>query len=185
MSQGQDWNTPGAPDYQPQPPTVPGYPQGGLPPAPAVAVPGMGMPVPMGMYYDEASGLTLPNGTELASHGRRIGAYFLAALLWIVTLFIGYAIWGLITWSDGRTPVQQVLGMRCWKPQEMANATWGTMFLRGVCQWILDGIALGGLISFVMFLVGRDRRTLYDHISTVVVLHDPNKVLEQSGTVQA
>ncbi len=92
-------------------------------------------------------------------------------------MFIGYAIWGLFTWKDGRTPVQQVLGMRCWKPQEMVNASWGTMLLRGVCQWVLDGIALGGLISFVMFLVGRDRRTLYDHISSVVVLHDPNEVL--------
>jgi uncharacterized RDD family membrane protein YckC len=59
----------------------------------------------------------------------------------------------------------------------MQTATWGTMFLRGLCQWILDGIALGGLISFVMFLVNKDRRTLYDHVGGVVVLHDPNKAL--------
>jgi uncharacterized RDD family membrane protein YckC len=180
MTQGQDqdWNTPASvPADQPEPPLVPGFPQAG-PPAPEMALAGVpGMAMPEGMYYDAASGLTLPNGTELASHGRRVGAYFLAGLLWIVTLFIGYAIWGLITWKDGRTPVQQVLGMRCWKNEEMTSATWGTMFLRGVCQWILDGIALGGLISLVMFLVNKDRKTLYDHISTVVVLHDPNKTL--------
>jgi uncharacterized RDD family membrane protein YckC len=177
MSQGQDWNAPGAvPEYQP--PAGQAYPQGGMMPAPGYVMPGMPvMPTPPGMYYDAASGLTLPNGTQLASPGLRIGAYFLAGLLWIITLFIGYAIWGLITWGDGRTPTQQVLGMRCWKPQTGTNATWGTMFLRGLSMAVIDEIAFGGLVSFVMFLVNRDRRTLYDHISGVVVLHDPNKVL--------
>lgn len=48
------------------------------------------------MYFDQASGLTLPQGVQLATPGRRIGAYFLAIPLAIVTLGIGYAIWGLI-----------------------------------------------------------------------------------------
>jgi uncharacterized RDD family membrane protein YckC len=133
--------------------------------------------VPPGLYFDPASGLTIPQGTEVASVGYRIGAYFLAGLLWFVTLFIGYAIWGLISWANGQTPVQQVLGLRCWNVQQGTTATWGTMFLRGLCQWLLDGIAFGGLVSFVMMLANKDRRTLYDHISSVVVLHDPNKVL--------
>src|SRR5689334_20917821 len=108
QGQGQDWNGAGGgtPGYQEQHPPAPaypqGYPSGGAAPVPAFGT--AGMAVPAGMYYDAESGLTLPNGTELASHGRRIGAYFLAGLLWIVTLFIGYAIWGLITWKDGRTP---------------------------------------------------------------------------------
>ena len=54
----------------------------------------------------------LPEGTELASVGRRIGAYFLAIPLWIVTLGIGYIVWGLIAWGNGQTPALQVLGMR-------------------------------------------------------------------------
>ena len=33
-------------------------------------------------------------GTQLASPGRRIGAFFLTIPLAIVTLFIGYIIWG-------------------------------------------------------------------------------------------
>lgn len=171
MSQGQDRNAPGAtPAYQ-QPPASQGYPQGGMTPAPGYGIPAMS--VPQGMYYDAASGLTLPIGTQLASRGRRIGAYFLAGLLWTVTLVIGYAIWGLITWGDGRTPTQQLLGMRCWKPQTGTTATWGTMFLRGLSMAVLDSVAFGGLVSFVMFLVNRDRRTLYDHIAGVVVLHEP------------
>jgi hypothetical protein len=42
---------------------------------------------------------------------------------------------------------------------------------------VIDYIALGGLVSFVMMLVNKDRRTLYDHISGIVLLQDPNKVL--------
>ena len=143
----------------------PTYPQLGVAQAPA------------GLYIDPATGLMLPQGTAIASVGYRIGAYFLAALLWTVTLFIGYAIWGLISWANGQTPVQQVLGMRCWNVQEQRTASWGTMCLRGLCQWLLDEIAFGGLVSFVMMLANKDRRTLYDHISSVVVLRDPNKVL--------
>jgi len=193
MSQVPGWNAPG--DGQAFPPPQYGqgnqqaeYQQGnpqaqygqGNPQAMMASTPAYGMPgmsVPSGMYYDPESALTLPNGTTLASPGLRIGAYFLAGLLWIVTLFIGYLIWGAITWRDGRTPTQQLLGMRCWKPQTRTTATWGTMLLRGLSMAVIDGIAFGGLVSFVMFLVNKDRRTLYDHISGVVVLHDPNKVL--------
>jgi uncharacterized RDD family membrane protein YckC len=147
-------------------------------PAPGFAASGMGiLIVPADMHYDRASGLTLPDGTALAGRGRRISAFFLAAALCAVTLLVGYAAWGLITWRDGRTPAQQLLGLRCWDTQAMTTATPGTMFLRGLCQVIVDGLALLGLVSLVMFLTGKDRRTLADHVSSVVVLHDRNNVL--------
>src|SRR5947208_2078900 len=72
---------------------------------------------PTGTYADPTSGLMLPDGLELASIGRRIGAYFLAIPLMVVTLGIGYVIWGLVVWRNGQTPALQVLGMRCWRPQ--------------------------------------------------------------------
>lgn len=193
MSQVPDWNTPG-----PAQPTQPtqygdqygqpqyGQPQYGQPQQygavnpQAMVTPGSyPMPgiVPPGMYFDQSSGLTLPNGTELASPGLRVAAYFLAAVLWTFTLFIGYFIWGAVTWGQGRTPTQQILSLRCWKLREQAPASWGSMLLRGLGMVILDYIAFGGLVSFVMFLVNKDRRTLYDHLSGIVVLHDPDKVL--------
>jgi hypothetical protein len=67
---------------------------------------------PAGMYFDQTSGLNLPVGVELATIGRRIGAFFLSFPLFIVTLGIGYAIWGLVVWGQGQTPALQVLGMR-------------------------------------------------------------------------
>ena len=142
---------------------------------------GYGVPAaPPGMYYDPESGLTLPQGVQLASHGRRIGAYFLAIPLAIVTLVIGYIIWGLIVWSRGQTPALQVLGMRCWRPETRRVPGFWRMALREIIGRIADGI-LGiftELTSFILFLATRERKALHDYVAGTVVLHDPNKVLD-------
>jgi uncharacterized RDD family membrane protein YckC len=137
--------------------------------------------VPPGFYYDQTSGLTLPQGTELASVGRRIGAYFLAIPLAIVTLGIGYLIWGLIVWGKGQSPALQVLGMRVYRYQEGRVASWGVMALREIVGRICEGILFGipGLIGFIMMLSSKERRALHDMIATTTVLYDPNKVLDQ------
>ena len=158
----------GYPSYEPAPPPAPGYGYGQG-----------GPPIPPGMHYDPASDLAMPNGTTLASHGRRIGAYFLAIPLSIVTLFIGYVIWGLIVWGRGQTPALQVLGMRCWKPDRGRRAEFGDMALREIVgRFIIEGIVpFAGLVSFIMFLAGRQRKAIHDYVGGTVVLHDPNKVL--------
>ena len=162
------------------PPPQPGY----IPPAPPVPAgygygqPG-GMIVPPGMYFDQASGLMLPQGVELASSGRRIGAYFLAIPLAIVTLGIGYVIWGLIVWANGQTPALQVLGMRCWRPEDGRVPGFWWMALREVVGRIAEGILsfITLLISLILMLTRPDRRSLHDLIAGTVVLYDPNKVL--------
>jgi hypothetical protein len=181
MSEGQNWNAPGAQAYQ-QAPAGAAYPQPGMAPAGAYGMQGaagmMAPQVPPGFYFDQLSGLVLPEGTTLAPVGRRIGAYFLGALLSVVTLGIGYMIWGLISWGSGQTPVQQVLSMQVWRPQEKVNATWGTMFLRGLAWVFLGIIPFAQIVSFFLFLSGREHRALHDSVASVVVLHDPNKVLK-------
>jgi uncharacterized RDD family membrane protein YckC len=198
----QGWNTPayGSPGPQTPPPGAPqpgyqapgyqappgyqqpadfqsgGYQQPGGYLQPAPPMPGY-QAAPGGLFLDPATGLTIPQGTQVASIGIRIGAFFLSGLLAIITLGIGYLIWGAITWANGQTPTQQVLGLRCWRMQENAVASWGQMFLWGLSRSVIDYIAFGGLVSFVMMLVNKDRRTLYDHISGIVILQDPNKVL--------
>lgn len=126
-----------------------------------------------------AAAIVLPAGVELASHGRRIGAYFLAIPLAIVTLGIGYVIWGLIAWSKGTSPALQVLGMKVYRQEERAVASFWQMVLRDVVgvivQSILSIITL--LVSFILFLTRPDRRTLPDLIASTVVIYDPNKVL--------
>ena len=131
------------------------------------------------MYFDNVSGLNLPQDTELASIGRRIGAYFLAIPLAIVTLVIGYVIWGLIIWGRGQTPTQQVLGMRTWYPEGSRNASWGRMALREIIGGFLTGVLgiITELVSLILFLTGKERKCLADHIASTVVLRDPSNVL--------
>ena len=182
------------PEYN-QPPPAQGYqpadqgysqapPNPGFTPAPPVpAAYGYGqdpaVAVPQGMYFDQVSGLALPEGTELASVGRRIGAYFLAIPLAIVTLGIGYIIWGLIIWGNGQTPAQQVLGMRCWRPETNRVPGFWYMALREIVGGIVTGILgfITEITSFVLFVTGREHKAIHDYIAGTVVLYDPNKVL--------
>jgi uncharacterized RDD family membrane protein YckC len=179
-----DMHQPLPADAPPPPPVGPPPQPGYLPPAPPVPAgygygqPG-GMVAPPGMYFDQTSGLMLPQGVELASSGRRIGAWFLAIPLAIVTLGIGYAIWGLIVWADGQTPALQVLGMRCWRPEDGRVPGFWWMALREVVGRIAEGILsfITLLISLILMLTRPDRRSLHDLIAGTVVLYDPNKVL--------
>jgi uncharacterized RDD family membrane protein YckC len=162
-----------------QPP--PRFPQ--APPVPAgygYGQPG-GQPVPAGMYLDQESGLMLPQGTVLANPGRRIGAFFLTIPLVIITLGIGYIVWGLIVWGNGQTPALQVLGMRCFRPETNRVAGFWWMALRETIGRIADGILsiVTELISLIFMLTRPDRKTLHDLVAGTVVLHDPNKVLAQ------
>ena len=158
----------------------PGAPAPPPPPPPAAYGSGpSGAAVPPGTYPDGTSGLLLPQGTELASVGRRIGAYFLAIPLAIVTLGIGYVIWGLVVWGRGQTPTYQVLGMRCWRPETTQVAGFWWMALREIVGRFVEGLLgpITGVISLILMLTGRERKTLHDMIAGTVVLRDPNKVL--------
>jgi uncharacterized RDD family membrane protein YckC len=135
--------------------------------------------VPQGSYLDEASGLLIPKGVTLAPVSRRVGAWFLAIPLAIVTLVIGYIIWGLIIWGRAQSPTYQVLGMRCWRPDNQRVATWWWMALREIVGRFVEGLlgVITLLISFILMLTTRERKCLHDHIAGTVVFRDPNKVL--------
>ena len=160
---------PPPPGFTAAPPVPAGYGYGQYPAA----------AIPQGMYVDQMSGLLLPEDTELASVGRRIGAYFLAIPLAIVTLGIGYIIWGLIVWGNGQTPALQVLGMRCWRPETNRVAGFWHMALREIVGRLAEVILgiITELTSFVLFVAGKEHKALHDWIAGTVVLHDPNKVL--------
>jgi uncharacterized RDD family membrane protein YckC len=172
----------GQPGYGQSPPAQPGYGPPAYPPSAGFQpVPPGGSGYPPAPAHDAYGdpGLGLPPGVELASRGRRVGAFFLAIPLSVVTLGIGYLIWGLVVWGKGTSPALQVLGMRCWKVDGRRPATWGTMALRDIVGGIVQGILsiITELISFFMFLSGDRRQTLPDKIGGTVVVYDPNKVL--------
>ncbi len=134
---------------------------------------------PRGIYYDPYSGLMLPEGVQLASIGRRIGAFFLAILLYVLTLGIGYVVWGLFVWGRGQTPALQVLGMRCWRPESQRVAGWWWMALREIVGGFIETCFsfVTVIISFIVMATGRERKCIHDYIAGTVVLDDPNKVL--------
>lgn len=138
-----------------------------------------GYGAPPGMHIDPASGLALPDGVELAPVGRRIGAYFLSLVLLIVTLVIGYVIWGLIMWGQGQTPALQVLGMRCWRPETGRVAGWGWMALREIVGRFIEGVLFPftAIVSLILMVSGKEHKCLHDLVAGTVVLRDPNKVL--------
>jgi uncharacterized RDD family membrane protein YckC len=146
---------------------------------PPAAPPYVPMAAGQGFHLDPASGLELPDGVELASIGRRIGAYFLAIALAIVTLGIGYVIWGLVLWGRGTTPALKVLGMQCWRPDTKQVPGFWRMVLRDVVGRIAEGILsiITLLVSFILFVTGKERKSLHDIIGGTVVLYDPQGTL--------
>jgi RDD family protein len=184
-AQGGD---PGAPPEQGSysaPPPQGGYPappQGGYTPAPPPAE-GYGTApggyAPPGTYFDQDSGLSLPNGTKLSSPGKRIGAYLLELVLFVVTLVIGYIVWMFIAWTKGQTPAKQVLHMRVYRPQQGQVAGFGIMALRQIIGGFVEGILslLTELVSFIMMVASKEHRAIHDHIAGTVVIDDPDDLL--------
>ena len=121
------------------------------------------------MYSDRKSGPVLPEEARPVSVGRVVAAYALAVLLFIVTLGVGYLAWSVVTWGQGQTPAQRVLGLRCWRPETGHVANRGQMALRQ-----LTGLALNGqlLIGVFVLLSGINEVSLGDVFARTVVMRD-------------
>ena len=135
-------------------------------------------PVPPGMYFDPGSGVVLPEGVQLASRGRLAAAFCLAIALFAVTLGVGYIIWGVVSWGQGRTPAQRLLRLRCWRPETRRVAGREEMAVRQVL-----GLAFAGqlLIGVWLVLFTRAHMSLGDFLAGTVVVYDPDGVLPGPG----
>lgn len=126
------------------------------------------------MYFDPASKLALPQGVRLASRARVAASLLLGLLLFGVTLGIGYVTWSFFAWSQGRTPAQRILSLRCWLPESRRVAERDDMGVRQVLGFFL----CSGLIwGFFVWLVSNSQRSAGDLLASTVVLHDPDRVL--------
>ncbi len=127
---------------------------------------------PMAAYSGVSA---VPGAITPVGNGRRFLAYLLEVLLAVVTLFIGWIIWSLVVWGDGKTPAKQVMGMRCVKSDTGQPATWGTMFLREIVgKGVLGAITFSvtTVVSVFMILFGSERRGVWDHVAGTVVVDD-------------
>jgi uncharacterized RDD family membrane protein YckC len=113
---------------------------------------------------------TVPVGGQPADNGQVVAAYLLGVLLFIVTLGVGYLAWSVVTWGEGQTPAQRIVGLRCWDPATGRTASRGRMALRQ-----LTGVALNGqlLIGVFIMLSGMSAVSVGDVLLGTVVLRDP------------
>jgi uncharacterized RDD family membrane protein YckC len=135
--------------------------------------------MPPAPVYGLTADRGLPPGTELASVGRRIGAFFLRFPLIIVTLGVGYLVWGVVTWTRGTTPALQVLGCKLWVPDQQQMPGFWRSVLRNLVGGIVEGVVFPiiAIVSFVLFLANDEHKALHDMIGGTLVVHDPDKVL--------
>lgn len=141
------------------------------PPVAAPPTPAFGPPMGYGTFQ-------LPPGVELAPTGRRVGAFFLMIPLYIVTLAVGYVIWGAVKWSSGTSPALSLLKMRVVDAETGQPVTWGGMFVRDFLGGIVQALfGVMYIVSFVMFLSGDRHQSIQDKVGKTVVVYDPNGVL--------
>ena len=130
-------------------------------------------PVPYSPPYPAA----YPAGPALVSAGGRLGAVLLDLLLMMVTLWIGWFVWAMITWSDGQTPAKKLLGHVVADVNTGAPFDWGRMALREFCikgllGWVLNAVTFGVYSLVDCFMVFGDRqRTLHDRLANSIVRH--------------
>jgi uncharacterized RDD family membrane protein YckC len=96
--------------------------------------------------------------------------------LFAVTLGVGYIIWAVVAWGQGRTPAQRLLRLRCWLPESRRVAGREDMAVRQVL-----GLAFAGqlLIGVWLVLFTRAHMSLGDFLAGTVVVHDPRATLDR------
>ncbi len=122
-----------------------------------------------------------PTGTvEMVTFNRRFwGDSLLEAVLFIVTLVIGWFIWLIFTARTGQTPAKRLLNVYILDTDTGAVATAGKVWFRDVLiKLILIPIAnaivgVAGLVDAVWVLFDRDRQALYDKMASSVVVYAP------------
>lgn len=121
----------------------------------------------------------LPEGVYLTSVGKRFGVYLLDAVLMMVTLGIGWLIWGAITASNGQTPARKILGVYQVSNRDGKPLSWAQMvFMRGIVGAFVMGAAIGitlGILAFMPFW-DRNNQTINDKVSGSIAVDDPNRV---------
>ena len=96
--------------------------------------------------------------------------------LFIATLGLGYLAWAVVTWDQGQTPAQRLLGLRCWRPDTSRVAGRKHTMPRQITGLFLNGeMMMGPLI----WLGSRSLNSVGDFFAGTRVLHDPNQRLHR------
>jgi RDD family len=127
--------------------------------------------------------MTLMAGNEPeASFGKRLEALALAPLLCVVTLGIGWMVWCVWEWRNGRTPSYRILKLHVVRMSDGEPIGLGRSIARsGICCLLLVPTILTCVVIGISFAFGasapdnlfRDpRRAPWDHFTRTKVTND-------------
>ena len=109
---------------------------------------------------------------EYASPIRRLMADILDALLFLLTLIIGYLIWWLIVLGRGQTPGKQLLGIRA-VCRNGDPAGWGRTFVREIVKGVAHSFIIGFFADAILLLMDdAERRSISDRVADTVVIRN-------------
>ncbi len=123
--------------------------------------------------------LGLPPGTTLASKGQRTLAALVDAVIFVLSLAVGWILWGaLSTWAEGRTPGHELLGLRVVDLSTGRQADRMKMAQRAAIDTILT-------LGFVLYLIPplvnlapvyftQHNQRVADLVLSTVVVRDPS-----------
>ena len=129
----------------------PTWPSGGTP-APPPAAPTTSAQAGSGVAG--AAPQVVIAGRPVSSIGRRFCAWVLDFVLLLVTLVIGWMIWGLFTAANGQTPAKKLMGMQCVNVTTGQTLSWPTFVLvRGGIGLVGGLIASATVIGYAIYLL--------------------------------
>lgn len=116
-----------------------------------------------------------PGAVVPVSVGTRVGASLLDALLFMVTLGIGWIIWSVVLLQQSTSPAKKMMGLVIVDVNTGAPATMTQMVLREIVgKWVLGSVTgVVALASFVMLFVTPNRQAVWDYIGTSTVVRRP------------
>lgn len=118
----------------------------------------------------------LPNGVMLSSAARRLAGFLLELFLYVVTLAVGWFIWGFVLYARGQTPAKQLLCMRIVSIRTGRTPSWGMMCLReNPVKTITFMLTFG--VAFFSLLWDRNNQQLYDKLVGTIVVNDPLRLV--------
>ena len=127
-----------------------------------------------------------------ASLGRRIGALALGTVLVVGTLVVGWLVWSVFEWRQGRTPTYRLLGLRVVSRSDGQPIGLGRSFLRSgiLCPLLIVPTVAVGAVVLLCFAFGASppdglfrqaRRAPWDVLTATTVLDERPRPIVQLG----
>lgn len=139
-------------------------------------------PTPIGMFCQSCGQFLADTDhqVERVTHNRRFfGTYLLEAVLFVVTLGVGWYIWLIFTAQTAQTPAKRLLGVYILDADTRSPVSTGRVWIREVLvKQLLVGLlglvtGVASLIDAIWVFFDRNRQALHDKVAGTIVVYAP------------